>query len=282
MPMPEPQPQRPLSDPAPRHCPALFLTACSSGQGKTTLVAALARHHHRRGRRVRVFKTGPDFLDPMILSRASGARSGRSISGWWAIRLPAQALRGGRRGGSDPDRGRDGTVRRHPVRGGSGRDLRDPGRGPDRCARHGTDLRRAGAGPGELPTGTALRRDRGESGRQRPSRRDDPGRHAGRGCPIWAPSRDWPRPSSAEPASGAGPGRRRSPIWRRVSTPSPSGSPTPRWPNCPSRSAFCAAPRRGRPCPGGSPDDASRSPATPPSPSSMTTICACWRRWAPT
>ncbi|NEV64470.1 cobyrinate a,c-diamide synthase [Thiorhodococcus minor] len=56
-----------------RYCPALFLTACSSGQGKTTLVAALARYHHRLGRRVRVFKTGPDFLDPMILARASGA-----------------------------------------------------------------------------------------------------------------------------------------------------------------------------------------------------------------
>ena len=59
-----------------RHCPALFLTACSSGQGKTTLVAALARYHHRLGRRVRVFKTGPDFLDPMILARASGAEVG--------------------------------------------------------------------------------------------------------------------------------------------------------------------------------------------------------------
>ncbi|MGB5832568.1 MAG: cobyrinate a,c-diamide synthase [Thiohalocapsa sp.] len=61
---------------SPRHCPALFLTACSSGQGKTTLVAALARHHRRLGRRVRVFKTGPDFLDPMILKRASGAEVG--------------------------------------------------------------------------------------------------------------------------------------------------------------------------------------------------------------
>ena len=65
-----------MPDPAPRHCPALFLTACSSGQGKTTLVAALARHHRRLGRRVRVFKTGPDFLDPMILSRASGNEVG--------------------------------------------------------------------------------------------------------------------------------------------------------------------------------------------------------------
>ena len=56
-----------------RFCPALFLAAPASGQGKTTVTAALARHHRELGRRVRVFKTGPDFLDPMILERASGA-----------------------------------------------------------------------------------------------------------------------------------------------------------------------------------------------------------------
>jgi len=33
----------------------------------------MARWHRRLGRRVRVFKTGPDFLDPQILERASGA-----------------------------------------------------------------------------------------------------------------------------------------------------------------------------------------------------------------
>ncbi len=55
-----------------RHCPALFLTAPASGQGKTSLVAGLARYHQRTGKRVRVFKTGPDFLDPMILRIASG------------------------------------------------------------------------------------------------------------------------------------------------------------------------------------------------------------------
>jgi len=55
-----------------RHCPALFITAPASGQGKTTVTAALARYHRNRGRHVCVFKTGPDFLDPMILERASG------------------------------------------------------------------------------------------------------------------------------------------------------------------------------------------------------------------
>jgi cobyrinic acid a,c-diamide synthase len=58
--------------PIARTCPALFIAGPASGQGKTTLVAALARHHRNQGRRVRVFKTGPDFLDPMVLSRAAG------------------------------------------------------------------------------------------------------------------------------------------------------------------------------------------------------------------
>lgn len=53
-------------------CPALFISAPASNQGKTTLTAALARLHRRMGRKVRVFKTGPDFLDPMILSQAAG------------------------------------------------------------------------------------------------------------------------------------------------------------------------------------------------------------------
>ena len=55
-----------------RSCPALFVSAPASGQGKTTVTAALARYHASRGRTVQVFKTGPDFLDPMILERASG------------------------------------------------------------------------------------------------------------------------------------------------------------------------------------------------------------------
>ncbi|KND59611.1 Cobyrinic acid A,C-diamide synthase [Candidatus Burkholderia verschuerenii] len=54
-------------------CPALFIGASASHQGKTTVTAALARHHARRGLKVCVFKIGPDFLDPMILERASGA-----------------------------------------------------------------------------------------------------------------------------------------------------------------------------------------------------------------
>ncbi|MCA1852505.1 MAG: cobyrinate a,c-diamide synthase, partial [Beggiatoa sp.] len=57
---------------SPRPCPALLIAAPASGQGKTTVTAALARYHAARGRRVRVFKTGPDFIDPMLLQAASG------------------------------------------------------------------------------------------------------------------------------------------------------------------------------------------------------------------
>jgi cobyrinic acid a,c-diamide synthase len=56
-----------------RSCPALFVAAPASGQGKTTVTAALADYHRNRSRAVRIFKTGPDFLDPMILERAAGA-----------------------------------------------------------------------------------------------------------------------------------------------------------------------------------------------------------------
>lgn len=57
--------------------PALLISASASGQGKTTVTAALARHAVRSGRRVRVFKTGPDFIDPMILERAAGSPVGQ-------------------------------------------------------------------------------------------------------------------------------------------------------------------------------------------------------------
>lgn len=55
-----------------RHCPAVLISAPASGQGKTTVTAALAAYHRSQGRDVRVFKTGPDFIDPTILEQASG------------------------------------------------------------------------------------------------------------------------------------------------------------------------------------------------------------------
>ncbi|WP_413693919.1 cobyrinate a,c-diamide synthase [Psychromonas sp. KJ10-2] len=54
-------------------CPALFLAAPASGQGKTTITSAIARYFTAQGKVVRVFKTGPDYLDPQILAQASRA-----------------------------------------------------------------------------------------------------------------------------------------------------------------------------------------------------------------
>ncbi len=53
-------------------CRALLIGAVASGQGKTTITAALATYFRQQGKVVRVFKTGPDFIDPMILQQASG------------------------------------------------------------------------------------------------------------------------------------------------------------------------------------------------------------------
>ncbi|HEY8023501.1 MAG TPA: cobyrinate a,c-diamide synthase [Burkholderiaceae bacterium] len=57
----------------PHICRVVLISAIASGQGKTTLTAAVARKLANEGKRVRVFKTGPDFLDPMLLERACGA-----------------------------------------------------------------------------------------------------------------------------------------------------------------------------------------------------------------
>lgn len=56
-----------------RTCPAVLISAPASGQGKTTVTAAMARLFTRQGLKVRVFKCGPDFLDPYWHQLASGA-----------------------------------------------------------------------------------------------------------------------------------------------------------------------------------------------------------------
>ncbi|MEO7493780.1 MAG: cobyrinate a,c-diamide synthase [Massilia sp.] len=62
-------------------CRMLLVSAIASGQGKTSVTAALARKWKRLGLRVRVFKVGPDFIDPLLLERASGAPV-RSLDLW--------------------------------------------------------------------------------------------------------------------------------------------------------------------------------------------------------
>lgn len=69
------------ASPIPHRCVALLIAAAASGQGKTTVTAALARWHTRQGRRVRVFKCGPDFLDPYWHTLASGATV-HNLDGW--------------------------------------------------------------------------------------------------------------------------------------------------------------------------------------------------------
>jgi len=53
-------------------CLATLVAAPASGQGKTIFCAALARKWKNEGRRVQLFKIGPDYLDPTILEQASG------------------------------------------------------------------------------------------------------------------------------------------------------------------------------------------------------------------
>lgn len=55
------------------HARTLLVSAIASGQGKTSVTAALARRLVRADQHVRVFKTGPDFLDPAMLAQACGA-----------------------------------------------------------------------------------------------------------------------------------------------------------------------------------------------------------------
>ncbi|MEH6811429.1 MAG: cobyrinate a,c-diamide synthase [Motiliproteus sp.] len=60
------------SDHSKVQCPAILIAAPGHNQGRTSVTAALARYHRNQGRQVRVFKAGPDFLDPYIHQCASG------------------------------------------------------------------------------------------------------------------------------------------------------------------------------------------------------------------
>lgn len=55
---------------------SLMITGPASGAGKTLVSLGITRALKNRGKDVRAFKTGPDFLDGKLLSKASGKRAG--------------------------------------------------------------------------------------------------------------------------------------------------------------------------------------------------------------
>ena len=56
--------------------PRVLFAAPSSGSGKTTIVCGLLRALKNRGRAVRAFKCGPDFIDPLFHEKVVGVPSG--------------------------------------------------------------------------------------------------------------------------------------------------------------------------------------------------------------
>jgi len=73
-------------------CPVFFSYRSASGQGKTTIHRRACPPASAHGRRVRVFKCGPDFLDPQILAAASGAPSYNLDCGCAAKRSAARGF----------------------------------------------------------------------------------------------------------------------------------------------------------------------------------------------
>lgn len=69
--------------------PALLIAAPSSGSGKTTVTLALLRAFRRQGIKIGSFKVGPDYIDPVFHSYASGTPCINLDP--WAMRRESQA-----------------------------------------------------------------------------------------------------------------------------------------------------------------------------------------------
>ena len=69
--------------------PGLIVAAPASGSGKTMVTLALLRALRRTGIDVGSFKVGPDYIDPMFHTRASGRPCGNLDP--WAMRIETLA-----------------------------------------------------------------------------------------------------------------------------------------------------------------------------------------------
>jgi len=71
----------------------IVIGGVSSGTGKTSISTGLSHAFARNGLAVRAFKVGPDYLDPRLLSRASG-RTCFNLDSWMTDRAYLSALYG--------------------------------------------------------------------------------------------------------------------------------------------------------------------------------------------